>query len=145
MKEKIVICCDHGGVNLKKWIIEYLKKNDYEYVDVGSYDTEPCDYPIYAKAAVEKLLNKECDLGILLCGTGQGMAIMANRYKGIRAVVCTDIFSARASRTHNDANVLCLGERVLGKGLALELVDCWLTSKFEGGRHKRRVDMFDNL
>lgn len=143
--EKIAIGCDHAGFDLKNAVIEYLETNNIEYKDFGTYSKESCNYPEIAKIVASQIVEKKFTKGILLCGTGQGMAITANRLKGIRAVVINDIFSAKASRTHNDANILCLGERVLGKGLALELVDSWLNTKFEGGRHQVRVDMMDKI
>ena len=141
---KIAIASDHGGFNLKADIIEYLKSKGIEYKDFGTYEPVSCDYPVYAKSVVNAILNGDFDKGILVCGTGVGMAIMANRFKGIRAVNASDTFSAKLSRQHNDSNVLTLGERVLGKGLALDIVEIWLNSEFEAGRHKRRIDMLDD-
>ena len=117
-----------------------------EYVDVGSYNTDSIDYPVIAKALCEKITSGEAELGILCCGTGIGMSMAANKVKGIRAACCSDTFSARLTRNHNNANVLCLGGRVLGAGLALDLVDAFLSAEFEGGRHarhQRRVDMLE--
>ena len=140
---KIAIASDHGGFNLKNDIIEYLKVKGVEFNDFGIYKSVSCDYPVYAKNVVSAILNDNYDRGILVCGTGIGMAIMANRFKGIRAVNASDTYSAKMSRLHNDSNVLTLGERVLGKGLAIDIVDIWLNSSFEGGRHKKRIDMLD--
>ena len=119
-----------------------MKNKNYEVTDVGCNSEESCDYPVYAKQVSEEVL-KSNDKGILVCGTGIGMSIAANRFKGIRASHCTDTFTARMTRMHNDSNVLCLGERVTGVGLALDIVDIWLDTEFEGGRHKKRIDMIE--
>ena len=140
---KVVIGSDHGGFHYKESIIEYLKARNIEYIDVGTYTRESCDYPIIAKNAAEKVISGEANRGILICGTGIGMSIAANKIRGIRAALCGDTYSARVSRAHNNANVLCLGERVIGEHLALDIVDVWLKSSFEAGRHKRRVDMIE--
>ena len=137
---RIIIGSDHGGFNLKKEIIEHLNNLDYEVNDLGCYDLTSCDYPVVAKAVSEEVLSSG-DKGILICGTGIGVSIVANRFKGIRASHCTDTFTARMTRMHNDSNVLCLGERITGIGLALDIVDVWLKTGFEGGRHKKRIDM----
>ena len=142
MTEKIIIGSDHGGFRLKNVIINHLKTLDYEVEDVGCYSEESCDYPDIAKDVVKKVLNSGVK-GILVCGTGIGMSISANRFKGIRASHCTDTFSARMTRMHNDSNILCLGERITGAGLALDIVDIWLKTEFEGGRHKRRTDLIE--
>lgn len=141
---RIAIGSDHGGYEYKEQIVSHLKEKGYECVDVGTYSTDSCDYPIIAKAVTTKIITGEADRGILICGTGIGMSIVANKVKGIRAALCGDTFSARASRAHNNSNVLCLGERVIGINLAMDIVDIWLESKFEGGRHQRRVDMMEN-
>lgn len=140
-KEKIAIGCDHAAVELKKKVIAHLEERGHEVTDVGTHTTESCDYPVFAHAVCKKLQDKEVDLGILVCGTGIGMSIAANKHKGIRAAACSDTFSARLTRTHNDTNVLCFGERVVGAGLAIDLVDAFLDATFEGGKHQRRVDM----
>ena len=142
MTDKIIIGSDHGGYKLKNVIIEYLSDLGYEVDDVGCHDETPCDYPVIAKKVVEKVLNAK-NRGILVCGTGIGMSITANRYKGIRASHCTDTFSARMTRMHNDSNILCLGERITGCGLALDIIDIWLKTEFEGGRHKKRIDLIE--
>ncbi len=142
--ENLIIGCDHGGFNLKNKIIEHLKEKGYTVEDIGTYSTESCDYPIIAKKLAQKISDGVYNKGILVCGTGLGMSIVANKFKGVRAVTCTDTCSARMSRSHNDANVLCLGERITGEYLALDIVDIWLSSEFSGGRHQRRVDMFEN-
>ena len=144
MQKKIIIGSDHGGFNLKQKIIEHLKSNGYEIDNVGCFSEESCDYPVIAKQVCEKVIS-ENTLGILDCGTGLGMSIYANKVKGIRASHCTDTFSARLTRQHNDSNILCLGERITGSGLALDIVDEWLNASFEGGRHQRRVDMINEL
>ena len=141
---RIAIGSDHGGYEYKEQIVSHLKEKGYECVDVGTYSTDSCDYPVIARAVTTKITAGEADRGILICGTGIGMSIVANKVKGIRAALCGDTFSARASRAHNNSNVLCLGERVIGINLAMDIVDIWLESKFEGGRHQRRVDMMEN-
>ncbi len=141
---RIAIGSDHGGYEYKEQIVSHLKEKGYECVDVGTYSTDSCDYPVIARAVTTKITTGEADRGILVCGTGIGMSIVANKVKGIRAALCGDTFSARASRAHNNSNVLCLGERVIGINLAMDIVDIWLESKFEGGRHQRRVDMMEN-
>lgn len=142
---KVIIGCDHGGFNLKRKIIEYLNICDYEVLDVGCFSEDSCDYPVIAKQVAEKVLEGNSNLGILVCGTGIGMSIYANKFKGIRASHCTDTFSARLTRQHNDSNILCLGERITGVGLAIDIVKEWLNASFEGGRHQRRVDMINML
>lgn len=141
---RIAIGSDHGGYEYKEQIVSHLKEKGYECVDVGTYSTDSCDYPVIARTVTTKITTGEADRGILVCGTGIGMSIVANKVKGIRAALCGDTFSARASRAHNNSNVLCLGERVIGINLAMDIVDIWLESKFEGGRHQRRVDMMEN-
>lgn len=141
---KLIIGSDHGGFFLKSKIIEHLKNENYDVEDVGCYSIDSCDYPDIAKLVCKKVITEQA-LGILVCGTGIGMSIYANKIKGIRASHCTDTFSARLTRQHNDSNVLCLGERITGFGLALDIVDEWLNASFEGGRHQRRVDMINML
>ncbi len=143
MKQKIAIGCDHGGFNLKNKIIEYLSKKGVEVKDFGTYTIESCDYPVIAKEVAQEVAAGSFDNGILVCGTGLGMSIVANKVKGIRAVTCFDATTARMSKSHNNANILCLGERITGEYLALDIVQTWLKTDFEGGRHKRRVDMFE--
>ena len=140
----IVIGCDHAAVNLKKAIIEHLKEQNIAYLDMGT-DGEACDYPDIAEKVCNKIISGEPEKWILVCGTGVGMSIAANKIKGIRAAVCNDCFSTRYTRKHNNANVLCMGERVIGTGLALELVDIFIETEFEGGRHQRRVDKISAL
>ena len=140
----IAIGCDHAGVEMKKYIIETLALEGFDMLDLGT-DGEPCDYPDMAEKVCQKVTSGECEKGILICGTGIGMSIAANKIKGIRAALCTDSFSTKYTRLHNDANVMCLGARTLGCGLAAELVQIFLTTGFEGGRHQRRVDLITGL
>ena len=140
---KVALGCDHGGFVYKQKIIDYLKARDIEFVDVGTYTREACDYPDIARNVTELVASGQVDRGILVCGTGIGMSIAANKIRGLRAALCGDTYSARVSRAHNNANVLCLGERVIGEHLALDIVDIWLKTGFEGGRHKRRVDIIE--
>ncbi len=142
---KIVIGCDHGGFELKNEIIAHLTKKGIEVTDVGTYSTSSCNYPDYARAACEKIQNGEFELGILVCGTGIGISIAANKHNGIRAACCSDTFSARMTRMHNNANVLCMGGRVVGAGLACDMVDLFIETEFEGGRHQSRVDMISDI
>ena len=137
---KIAVGCDHGGLNLKNEIIKHLNSKNIEIKDFGTYTSESCDYPDVAKVVGEKVVEKEFDFGILVCGTGIGVSIAANKIHGIRAALCGDVFSAQMSREHNNANVLCMGERVIGVGLAEMITDTWLQGEFAGGRHERRVD-----
>ena len=141
----LVIGCDHGGFLLKQEIIKHLQQRGTEFVDVGCYDENSVDYPDVAKAACDKIVSGECENGILICGTGIGISMAANKVKGIRAACCSDCFSAKFTRLHNDANVMCMGARTLGSGLALELVEIFLDTPFEGGRHAARVDMIQKL
>ena len=140
---KVAIGCDHGGYDLKQKIIHYLEAMHIEYKDFGSYTKEAEDYPIIANKVGHEVAAGNYDRGILVCGTGLGMSIAANKIKGIRAVALENTYSARVSRAHNNANILCLGGRVIGEHLALDIVDIWLKTNFEGGRHKRRLDMFE--
>ena len=140
---KIIIASDHGGFELKTRIFEHLKMKGYDITDYGCYSPESCDYPVFAKKVANEVSNNSEIKGILVCGTGIGMSITANKIIGIRAALCTDTFSARMTRMHNDSNVLCLGERVTGTGLALDIVDTWLNTEFEGGRHQKRIDMIE--
>ena len=140
---KVALGCDHGGFVYKQKIIDYLKARNIEFVDVGTYTREACDYPDIARSVTELVASGQVDRGILVCGTGIGMSIAANKVHGIRAALCCDTYSARVSRAHNNANILCLGERVIGEHLALDITDIWLKTGFEGGRHKRRVDIIE--
>lgn len=140
---KVAIGADHAGFHYKEIIIDYLKARNIEFEDVGTYTPESCDYPVIARKVAEKVVSGEVDRGILVCGTGIGVSIAANKVHGIRAALCGDTYSARVSRAHNNANVLCLGSRVIGEHLALDITDIWLKTGFEGGRHKRRVDIIE--
>lgn len=144
MKRLIHLASDHAGFALKSAIILRLSSLDYDVVDHGAHSSESCDYPVYARQLCNAVLEKGGS-GILICGTGIGMSMAANRMPGIRAALCATEFQARATRQHNDANVLCLGERVTGTGLAFAIVDAFLDTAFEGGRHQRRIDLFDSL
>ena len=137
---KIAIGCDHGGYELKMKLIPHLKEKGYEIEDYGCDSTDSVDYPDYALKVCHSVTSGESERGILICGTGLGMSMAANKVKGIRAAVCHDTFSAEFTRRHNDANVLCMGGRVIGPGLACKVVDAYLDSEFEGGRHQRRID-----
>ena len=138
---KITIGCDHAAFELKKKIIAHLNERGVEVIDVGTNSTESCDYPDFARLVCKNVQEGVTELGILVCGTGIGMSMAANKHRGIRAAACSDTFSARLTRMHNDANVLCFGERVVGIGLACDLVDAFIDTDFEGGKHQRRVDM----
>lgn len=143
---KIGLGSDHGGYNLKEEIKKHLEAKGIECVDFGpNNDLESVDYPIYGETVANSVVNKEVDYGILCCGTGIGISLAANKVKGIRCAVVSDVFSAKMSKAHNDANMLSLGERVLGRGLALEIVDAWVNTEFEGGRHSKRVDMIKEI
>ncbi|WP_346916689.1 ribose 5-phosphate isomerase B [Clostridium sp.] len=137
---KIAIGSDHGGLRLKKEVIKHLEKKNIEVKDYGTYTEDSCDYPDFAEKVAEAVVAKEYDYGILICGTGIGISISANKIPGIRAALCSDTFSAHATREHNNANILAMGERVVGTGLALDIVDAFLGSTFEGGRHENRVN-----
>ncbi|MDA3130684.1 ribose 5-phosphate isomerase B [Aliibacillus thermotolerans] len=137
---KLAIGSDHAGYRLKKEIMKVLDELNVEYEDVGCHDENSVDYPDYAVPVSEKVATGEVDRGILICGTGIGMSISANKIKGIRCALVHDVFSAKATRAHNDSNVLAMGERIVGPGLASEIVKAWLGTEFEGGRHERRVN-----
>lgn len=139
--KKITIGCDHAACELKQQVIDHLRELGIESIDVGTYSSDSCNYPDYAHAVCKNIQDGVTELGILLCGTGIGMSMAANKHKGIRAAACSDTFSARLTRQHNDANVLCIGARVVGMGLAFDLVDNFVHTDFEGGKHKVRVDM----
>ncbi len=141
----IAIGCDHGGFKLKEAIVAHLKERGTQYKDLGTFDGGAVDYPDIALKVCDAVTGGEAERGILVCGTGIGMSIAANKVKGIRAAVCSEHFSARYTRLHNDSNILCLGERVTGPGLALELVDLFLDTPFEGGRHQTRVDKISQI
>jgi len=142
MPETIHLASDHAGFTLKTLVIEHLARQGYSVRDHGTDSAQSCDYPVYARAVCKEVLARG-EPGILICGSGIGMSMMANRFRGIRAAVCANEFLAGASRRHNNANVLCLGARVIGEDLALAIVDAFLRNDFEGGRHQRRIAMFD--
>ena len=140
----IAIGSDHGGFELKKKLMEHLSERGLEYKDFGTYSSASCDYPVYAKAVANAVASGECDRGIIICGTGIGVSITANKVHGIRAALCGDCFSAEATRQHNDANVLCMGARVVGEGLALKIADTFLDTPFSNDeRHIRRISMIE--
>lgn len=140
----LAIGCDHGGFELKQEILKHLDERGIAYKDFGCYNTDSVDYPVYAKEVCRAIQEKECEKGILICGTGIGISITANKQKGIRAALCTDCFMAEATRLHNDANVLALGGRVVGAGLANKIVDTFLDTPFSGDeRHVRRIRMIE--
>lgn len=140
---KIVIASDHGGFELKEKIYSYLLNKGYDVQNFGTDSNESCDYPIFARKVCNAILNDDFNKGILICGTGIGMSIMANRHKGIRAACLSDKYSAEMTRKHNDSNVLCFGARVINEDTAKEIVDIWLETKYEAGRHQKRVEMLD--
>lgn len=140
----IAIGCDHAGCNMKKAIIDTLTEKGFSFKDMGC-NGESCDYPNIAESVCNEVVSGNCEKGILICGTGIGMSIAANKIKGIRAALCTDSFSTKYTRLHNDSNIICMGERTLGCGLAIELVEIFLTTDFEGGRHQRRLDLITDL
>ncbi|MCH5193870.1 MAG: ribose 5-phosphate isomerase B [Oscillospiraceae bacterium] len=141
----IAIGSDHAGYGLKKDIIAWLKEKNLPYEEYGCMDGESHDYPLVAKEVCEKIVGGSADCGILVCGTGIGISMAANKIKGIRAALCTDTYMAKYTRLHNNANVLCLGGRVIGSGAAEEIVDTFLNTDFEGGRHQRRVDQITDI
>ncbi len=143
---KIAIGSDHGGINLKPALIDYLKGKGHEFIDFGCYDNRSVDYTDYALEVAESVAKKECDLGILICGTGIGMSIAANKVKGIRCAHAHDVFSARMTRLHNDANVLAFGERVIGVGLMLDIVEAFISTEFSNDeRHVRRIEKISQI
>jgi len=145
MGKSIVIASDHAGYYLKEKIKEFLQSENYQVIDVGCFSPESVDYPEYGAKAVGKILNKEVEMGILICGTGLGMSIVANRFPGIRATLCHEPFSAKMARLHNNANVLVLGGRIIGEAMAVEIVKTFLETPFEGGRHERRINLIEEL
>lgn len=141
---KIAIGSDHGGYELKEQVLAFLKEKGYEFKDFGCFDTQSIDYPVIALDVASAVSKGDFDKGIIICGSGIGVCIVANKVKGIRAANCNDLYCAEMSRKHNDANVLTMGGRVVSKELALEIVDLWLSTDFEGGRHQKRVDMIES-
>lgn len=142
---KIAIGNDHVALELKNEIAAYLREKGYEVEDLGTYSGERCDYPVYGEKVGRAVASGEADLGIAICGTGVGISLAANRVAGVRAVVCSEPYSAKLSREHNNTNVLAFGARVVGSELAKMIVDAWLGARFEGGRHQKRVDMLDQI
>lgn len=142
---KIAIGCDHGGLEHKDAIKEHLEKRGFEVIDSGIYEQMSVDYPDIAEKVCANITSGECERGILVCGTGIGMSIAANKIKGIRAAACSEHFSAKYTRLHNDSNILCLGGRVVGVGTAIELCDLFVDTQFEGGRHANRVAKITNI
>ena len=136
----IAIGSDHGGFALKQEIMKHLEERKLEYIDFGTYSSDSCDYPQYGAAVGRAVASGSCERGILICGTGIGISISANKIHGVRAALCGDCFSAEMTRRHNDANIVALGARVVGSGLALKIVDTFLDTEFEGGRHARRIE-----
>lgn len=142
---KIALACDHGGLNLKNKIKAYLEERDYEVVDFGTNTTDSCDYPDYALPAAEAVASGECEKGILICSTGIGVSIVANKVPGVRCAHCHDVYCAEFTRRHNNANMLAMGEKVIGEGYAMQIVETFLTTEFEGGRHERRVNKIADI
>ena len=142
---KIALGSDHGGLSLKKEIIKHLESKNIQITDFGTYTEESCDYPDYALKVAQEIAVKNFELGILICGTGIGISIAANKVPGIRAALCSDTFSAHATREHNNANILALGGRVVGTGLALDIVDAFINAEFQGDRHQKRIDKITEI
>ena len=142
---KIAIGCDHGGYLLKQEILLWLEENDYEFEDFGCYNTESVDYPVYAEKVARAVASGECEKGIVICTTGIGVSMAANKVKGIRCALCGDSYSAEMTRRHNDANVLAMGAGIIGPNMAKKITEVFLTTAFEGGRHARRVGLLDNI
>ena len=140
---KIAIGADHGGYSLKEILIDDLKSSGYDLEDLGTYSTDSVDYPDFSQKVCNQVTQGQADLGILICGTGIGMSIAANKHQGIRAALCGDVYSAKLTRQHNNSNVLCLGARVIGDELAKMIVHTWLDAEFEGGRHQGRLDKLE--
>ena len=141
----IAIGCDHGGLKIKNAVIEYLRENDIEFNDYGCYSDESVDYPIFAYQVAKNVADGTAELGIICCGTGIGVSMAANKVKGIRAAVCTDEFCAEMTRRHNNANILCMGGRVIDEAKAVKLASIFLNTPFDGGRHEKRVDMISEI
>jgi len=142
---KIAVACDHGGYRLKNVLIQEMKNQGYEVVDFGTYNEDSCDYPDYAVKAARAVASGDCEKGVVVCGTGIGVSITCNKVHGIRCALCHDVFSAKATRAHNDANMLAMGQRVIGEGLAVEILNAWLNTEFEGGRHVQRIEKMMNI
>ena len=142
---KIAMACDHGGLRLKNVLKDDLEKNGYEVVDFGTNSSERCNYPVYGEAVANAIVNGEVDCGVLICGTGVGISLSANKVNGIRACVCSEPYSARLSKQHNNTNIIAFGARVIGIELAKMIVDEWLNAEYEGGRHQVRIDMIKDI
>ncbi|NPA11110.1 MAG: ribose 5-phosphate isomerase B [Epsilonproteobacteria bacterium] len=142
---KYFIGVDHAGFEVKDFVIEYLQERNIEVVDMGTYSSERVDYPDYAHKVAEAVLSNDGNMGILICGSGIGMSLAANKHKGIRAALCHDFYTASMARKHNNANILCFGARIVGKGVIESILQGWLNSEFEGGRHQKRVEKIDNI
>ena len=142
---KIALGCDHGGYGLKCEIVKLLEAKGYEYQDFGCYSTESCDYPEFGEAAARAVASGECEKGIVICTTGIGISIAANKVKGVRCALCSDVMSAEMTRRHNDANMLAMGAGITGVNLAKKMVEVFLSTEFEGGRHQRRVDQLNAI
>ena len=142
---KMAIACDHSALDLKAEVMNLLTARGIEYEDFGTYTTDSCHYPIFGARAAQAVADGRCDLGIVICGTGIGISMAANKVKGIRCALCSDTFSAKMTRIHNNSNMLALGARVIGVELAKEIVNAWLDAEFEGGRHQVRIDMITAL
>lgn len=142
---KIALGSDHGGFELKGIMIEHLKEKGYEVLDMGTYNTASVDYPDCAGPVCKAILSGEADCGMLFCGTGIGISIAANKYKGIRAALCSDVYSAKMAKQHNNAQIICMGGRVTGPDLACMIADTWLETEFEGGRHEGRVNKIHSI
>ena len=141
----IAIGSDHGGIKLKETVINYLKEKGLEYKDFGTYTTDSCDYPVFGKAVANSVASKESEKGIVICTTGIGISITANKVKGVRCALCSDSLSAKMTRLHNDANVLAMGAGIVGDNLALDIVDTFLNTEFSGEeRHQRRIDLIED-
>jgi ribose 5-phosphate isomerase B len=143
--KKIAIASDHGGFDLKESIIAHLLNTGWEVDDLGPHSGDSVDYPDFGIKLAEEVSEKKVERGIVICGTGIGMSIVVNRYPGIRGTLCSDLFTAKLCREHNDSNILVMGGRVIGKGLAAEIVNTWLNTPFEGGRHQRRLDKINQI
>ena len=142
---KFYVATDHAGIDLKNWTVDYLKQKGFDVEDLGPYDKNRVDYPDFAAKVCKAVLNDKNSQGILICGSGIGMSMAANKFSGIRAALCHDAYTAKMARAHNDANVLCFGERVVGIGVAESIIDAWLKSSFEGGRHEQRVQKINDI
>ena len=143
--KRIALGADHAGFKLKEFVKKLLEEKGIEVIDVGTYTEERCHYPIYAQKVAQMVSEGEIERGILICGSGIGMSIVANKFKGVRAALCHNIYSAKYSRLHNNSNILCLGGRVTGEDLTKEIVETWLETPFEGGRHNERLSLIDEI